>query len=174
MTVSAIVAMARNHVIGRDNALIWHLPEDLKHFKTTTMGKPLVMGRKSFESLGSKPLPGRPHIVISRRSAQDNPFPDQVFYVLTIEAGLALAKEKACALETDEIFITGGGEIYKQTLPLVERLYLTVLDRDYKGDTVFPAFDPAEWTMLSEKAFPADPAKDRPSFTVYVLARKSP
>ena len=168
----SIVAIARNNVIGKDNTLIWHLPEDLKHFKRTTLGKPIVMGRKSYDSLG-KPLPGRPNIVISRKaSSQTATSQDGPFLYPSIEDAITAAKTMAADMGTDEIFITGGGEIYKQTLPITQRLYLTVLDRDYEGDTSFPQIEWAQWNILEETKHPADPAKDRPSFTIYTLDRK--
>src|SRR5690606_16099264 len=136
--LSAIAAMAANNVIGRGNALIWHLSEDLKHFKKTTIGKPVIMGRKSYESLG-KPLPGRPNIVISRSAPAAIPAIGEngPFYVPGIEEALAEARTRAAALGVEEIFIIGGGEIYAQTLPLIDRLYLTVLHREYDGDAHF-------------------------------------
>ncbi|MCB1561964.1 MAG: dihydrofolate reductase [Alphaproteobacteria bacterium] len=188
--LSSIVAMAQNRIIGRNNALIWHIPEDLKHFKRTTMGKPIIMGRKSYEALG-KPLPGRANIVISRKKAalpDDTPtatFDDMesvespaasgtaLYVVTSIEAAIDKAKDIASAQGLDEIFITGGGEIYKQTLPITQRLYLTLLHRDYDGDTFFPAFDWEEWTVAEERSSPADEEKDRPALTFYTLERKN-
>jgi len=158
--LSSIVAMAQNNVIGGDNKLLWHLSEDLKHFKRTTMGKPMIMGRKTFESFGGKPLPGRDHIVISR-----SPQPDQerVFWVTSIDEAI----EKANALTDDEIMICGGGEIYKQTLDTIDRLYLTVVGRDYEGDTTFPTLNWNGWVKTEERPHDGDP-----SFTIYVLDRK--
>ncbi len=188
--ISAIVATAKNRAIGRDNGMIWHLPEDLKHFKRTTMGKPILMGRKSYESLG-KPLPGRPNIVVSRTfSSLQSGAPSDIFTEMeaaspgtgtkveegpflyaSIEDGIRAAQEMAINMGLDEIFITGGGEIYKQTLPVTQRLYLTVLDREYEADAFFPEIDWAEWKTVEETAHPADPAHDRPSFTIYTLER---
>lgn len=183
--VSSIVAMAENRVIGRDNTLIWHIPEDLKHFKKTTLGKPIIMGRKSYESIG-RPLPGRANIVISR-----NPKPldtagtvhfdtmesvarkvepqneDGPFLYASIDEALAAAKEIAATKGLDEIFITGGGEIYKQMLPITERLYLTVIHKTYEGDTYFPELQPHEWHTMSKDHHEGDPA-----FTFFVLERK--
>jgi dihydrofolate reductase len=191
ITLSSIAAMAQNRIIGRNNALIWHIPEDLKHFKRTTMGKPIIMGRKSYEALG-KPLPGRANIVISRKKAalpDDTPtatFNDMesvdsdagpgtaLYIVASIEAAIDKAKEIARAQGLDEIFITGGGEIYKQTLPVTQRLYLTLLHRDYEGDTSFPDFNWDDWTITEERNSPADEEKDRPALTFYTLERKNP
>ncbi|MCB9981397.1 MAG: dihydrofolate reductase [Rhodospirillales bacterium] len=190
ITLSSIVAIAKNHVIGKDNGLIWHLPEDLKHFKRTTLGKPILMGRKSYESLG-KPLPGRPNIVVSRafqNMPNDNPTPiykdmepdepeadrkinEGPFLYASLEDGIAAMKNMAREMGVDEVFITGGGQIYKETLPLTERLYLTVLNREYEGDTFFPEFDWNEWNIAAEEKHPADPANDRPAFTFYTLEK---
>ena len=186
--LSSIVAIAENHAIGKDNGMIWHLPEDLKHFKRTTMGKPIIMGRKSYESLG-KPLPGRANIVISRsfdNLPEDAPTqihtdmeaPDTqqaadktaLHYVRSIEDGIALGRKIAEQDNAEEIFITGGGEIYKQTLPNTERLYLTLIHKDYEGDTFFPEFDWAEWNIASEEKHEAE--DDRPAFTFFTLERK--
>jgi dihydrofolate reductase len=183
--VSSIVAMAQNRVIGKDNTLIWHIPADLKHFKKTTMGKPIIMGRKSYESIG-KPLPGRANIVVSRSfktlsvegtshfSAMESVAPDLYkqtdegpFLYTTIDEAIAAAKQTAQKQNLDEIFITGGGEIYKQTLPITERLYLTLIHKDYEGDTFFPAFDWNEWNITSEEKHEGDPA-----FTFFTLERK--
>lgn len=191
VTLSAIVAVAKNYAIGKDNDMIWHLPEDLKHFKRTTLGKPILMGRKSYESLG-KPLPGRPNIVVSR-SYHELPAPNPTsifkdmkpastddipkintgpFLYPSLGEGIAAMREMAAEMNMDEIFITGGGQIYAETLPYTERLYITVLDRDYDGDTFFPEFNWDEWNITSEEKMPADPTKDRPSFTFFTLERK--
>ena len=165
--------------------MIWHLPEDLKHFKKTTMGKPIVMGRKSYESLG-KPLPGRANIVVSRAHKdlpERAPTPihqsmeavatkvepqnaDGPFLYASIEEGIAAAKTIAEEKGLNEIFITGGGEIYKQTLPTTDRLYLTLIHKDYEGDTFFPEFDWKDWKIISEDRRAGDP-----DFTFFVLER---
>ena len=188
----SIVAIAGNNAIGKDNGMIWHLPEDLKHFKRTTLGKPIIMGRKSFEALG-KPLPGRPNIVVSRTYKDlANQNPTKVFEEMeavekgsepkinagpflyaSIEDGIAAAKDMAREMNLDEVFITGGGEIYKQTLPYTDRLYLTVLDRDYEGDTFFPEIDWTQWDVIAKETHPADDANDRPAFTFFTLERKA-
>ena len=162
--LSAIVAMAENRVIGGNNKLLWHLPEDLKHFKRTTMNKPMIMGRKSFESLPGV-LPGRPHIVISRSAPQSSA--DNVHYVSSIEAAIALAS----GMNEEEIFICGGGEIYKQALPECDRLYLTIVHQDYKGDTQFPKINWDEWDVSDTAEHEEDEAKDLPAFTIFTLDR---
>lgn len=185
IVLSAIVAIAENYMIGKDNGMIWHAPEDLKHFKRTTMGKAIIMGRKSYESLG-KPLPGRPNIVVSRSYRdlpQDNPssiFKDMEavetgaepainegpFLYETLETGIEAGYKMAAELGVDEVFITGGGEIYRQTLPDVQRLYLTMLHREYEGDTSFPRFDWDEWRIAREDKHSGDP-----DMTFYTLER---
>lgn len=166
----AIVAMAKNRIIGGDNKLLWHLPEDLKHFKRTTMGKPLIMGRKTFESLPSI-LPGRPHIVISRSTPTQNTNPDALlpvlYYVKSIKEGISLAKKLAGENGQDEIFITGGGEIYKQTLPNIERLYLTIVHQDFEGDTVFPEIKWEDWQITSKTEYAV--TDKHPAFVIYTL-----
>ncbi len=187
ITLASIVCIAQNHMIGKDNDMIWHLPEDLKHFKRTTLGKPIIMGRKSYESLG-KPLPGRPNIVVSR-SYKDLPDdqPTSIFKDMeavevadkpkinagpylydSIEAGINAGYKMAEELGVDEVFITGGGEIYRQTLPDTERLYLTIIHQDYEGDTKFPEFDWNEWKIAHE-----DKREEGDlSYTFYTLDRR--
>jgi dihydrofolate reductase len=167
--ISAIAAVAENRVIGRDNALIWHIPEDLRHFKRITMGHPIVMGRKSYEALG-KPLPGRPNIVISRsgparplETGKDGPF----FYA-SFDEGIEAAGKIARENGLKEIFIIGGGDIYRQSLPLWNRLYLTKIHRAYEGDTLFPELDWNGWSVLHEEKHEGDP-----SFTFYMLERRA-
>ncbi len=191
ITLCSIVAIAKNHAIGKDNNMIWHLPEDLKHFKRTTFGKPILMGRKSYEALG-KPLPGRPNIVVSR-SYTDVPKPNPTsvykdmeavendlapkvnegpFLYASLKDGIKAMKDMGQEMGVDEVFITGGGQIYAETLPYTERLYLTVLDRAYDADIFFPQFNWNEWNIKSEEKHDADIERDRPSFTFYTLERK--
>ena len=144
--VSIIVAMGRNRVIGKDNSLIWHLPADLKHFKETTMGRPIIMGRKTFESVG-KPLPGRTNIVVTRRKDYRAPG--------CLSAGSVKQALELVAGEP-EVFIAGGGEIYKQSLPLADRMYITIIDHDFEGDTFFPEFSRKIWKITGEIYHPAD------------------
>lgn len=129
--ISLVCAMANNRVIGLNNQMPWHMPADLKHFKETTMGKPIVMGRKTFESIG-RPLPGRRNVVITRNKDYQ---PAGVDVVSSIEEALALLKD------VEEIMITGGGNIYQQTLDLADRLYLTFIELDTEGDAFFPEFE---------------------------------
>lgn len=144
--LSFIVAVAANDVIGRDNKLPWHIPEDLKWFKENTMGKPMIMGRKTFESLG-RLLPGRPHIVVSR----DRNFDDSGVYVAgSIDEAVEIANKLAEKLEVDEIMVIGGENIYRQMLPLVSRIYRTYVDMQPDGDAFFPKLG-KEWQIASEQ-----------------------
>lgn len=154
--IAAIAAMSKNRVIGRDNALPWHIPEDFKYFKRTTLGKPVIMGRKTYESLG-KPLPGRVNIVISRNP--DTVHGD-VFAVDTLDKAIARATAIATAESVEEIFIIGGGQIYKEALPQTDRLYLTIINETFEGDAHFPAFDMADWTETSTQHFTVPVAYD--------------
>jgi dihydrofolate reductase len=155
--------MSRNRVIGKNNQLMWNIPEEFRYFKNTTLGKPIIMGRKTYESLG-RPLPGRANIVISRHP---DSITGDVIAVDTLDKAIARAKDIAAGEGKDEIFIIGGAEIYKAGLPVTDRLYLTVIDRDYDGDTFFPEFDLAEWTEVS-----ARPVENDPPYTIKVLDRK--
>lgn len=137
--VSLVVAAADNNVIGRDNAMPWHIPEDFKHFKTVTMGKPCIMGRKTFESILTqlgKPLPGRVNIVVSRKNYQHDG-------ALTCK-DLQEAIEQASKIDTDEICIVGGAQIYAQALDLADQIYLTRVHQSPDGDAFFPALG-REW-----------------------------
>lgn len=140
--LTLIAAVARNGVIGNDNALPWRLPEDLKRFKELTLGHPIIMGRKTWASLG-RPLPGRRNIVISRDP--DFKAPGGIV-VASLAAALA-----ACA-DASEAFVIGGAEIYALALPEAQCLRLTEIDRDFPGDTHFPGFDPAAWRETERKS----------------------
>lgn len=142
MTVSLIAAVARNGVIGRAGALPWRLPEDLKRFKRLTLGHPVVMGRKTFASIG-KPLPGRDSIVLSRDPAFR---PAGARVARSLEEALALAG-------SGEVFVIGGEAVYREALPRADRLYLTLLDRDFEGDARFPDYDDAAFRELSRESF---------------------
>jgi len=148
LTLSIIVAASENNVIGINNHLPWHLPIDMKYFKDTTMGKPIVMGRKSFEELG-RVLPGRPNIMITRQADYKA---EGLYVVPSLEAGI----EKAKTFGTEEIFITGGGEIFKMALPIIDRLYLTRVHAEVTGDTYFPEFDPRGWKLVKNERHEKD------------------
>lgn len=152
VALSIIVAMASNRVIGRDNDMPWHIPEDLRRFRDLTMGKPVIMGRKTFESIHArlgKPLPGRTNIVVSRNAAAGGPG-----YTLcaTLQAALDVARAEAQARGLDEIFIIGGAQIYAQALPLADRIYLTEIDAVPGGDTFFPEINPRVWQAQTSEA----------------------
>ena len=152
MILSAIAAMAKNRVIGVKNALPWNLPEDLKYFKEKTKGHVMIMGRKTFESFGGKPLPNRFHIVITRQ--QDYKFDHpQVQVVHDFKMALELAHmltDKYQAKFGDEVFVIGGGEIYSQTMELLDRLYLTVIDHEFEGDAYFPKFNTDQFKLTQD------------------------
>lgn len=142
--ISLVVAAADNNIIGRDNAMPWHIPEDFKHFKDVTMGKPCIMGRKTFESILAqlgKPLPGRVNIIVSRRNYQHGG-------ALTCK-DLDEAIEQAVKTGSDEICIIGGAQIYAQALPLADRIHLTRVHQSPEGDASFPALG-AEWKEVSD------------------------
>lgn len=137
MSLSIIVARARNGVIGRDNRLIWHLPDDLKRFKALTMGHPIVMGRKTFESL-PKVLPGRVHYVLTGNP--DYQVPEGVLLFHDVKKLLA-------ALPAGESFVIGGEHMYRELLPYADTMYITEIEEDFEGDAYFPCFDPFRWTL---------------------------
>lgn len=145
MIVSAIAAVSRNGVIGRDGRLPWNYPEDLRHFKQVTLGHALVMGRKTWESLG-RPLPGRRHLVLTRNAGLV--LPAGVVRCAELGEAVRLAAE---AGET-ELFVIGGGEVYARALPRCDRLYLTRIEREVEGDARFPAWDPAQWREIGRRA----------------------
>ncbi|SCX03431.1 dihydrofolate reductase [Agrobacterium rosae] len=158
--ITLIAAVSENGVIGRDLDMPWKLSTDLKRFKALTMGKPMIMGRKTFLSVGERPLPGRPHIIISR---DPDYHPQGVDVVSSLEDALSLAKEKAQALGVDEIFVAGGGEIYRQALPFADQLSVTHVEVSLEGDTFFPAIDPTLFEKIDETAAPAG---DRDNYPV--------
>lgn len=164
MKLSMIVAVAENGVIGRNNALPWYLPNDLKYFKQTTMGKPVIMGRKTYESIG-KPLPGRTNIVITRQADYQ---PEGVKVVNSVEAARELA-ESVCLIDgQDEAMIMGGAEIYALALPHTDRLYLTEVHADVEGDAFFPEYDKSLWQEVAREDFAAEgPNPYNYSFVVY-------
>ncbi len=137
--LSLLVAMAKNRVIGRNNKLPWHLPADLKHFKFLTMGQTIVMGRKTYESIG-KPLPGRANIIVTRQTGYEVP---GTTVVNSIDDALLICERTRPI--SGEIFIIGGEELYRQTLKICQRIYITEIQRDFEGDAYFPEFDPSEW-----------------------------
>jgi dihydrofolate reductase len=142
MKVSLIAAVARNRVIGRDNDVPWKLPADLRRFKRLTMGHAMLMGRRTFESIGGRPLPGRPLIVVSRQQG-----PEGVQMARSVQEGIDFAR---AAGET-ELFVAGGTEIYREALPVADRLYLTRIEEDVPGDAYFPEFDETRWRLVARE-----------------------
>lgn len=156
--VSLIVAMAKNRVIGVNNTLPWRLPADLKHFKALTMGHHIVMGRKTYESIG-KPLPGRTSVVVTRNAGYSAP---GVIVVNSLPSAIS-----ACG-DDDEIFVIGGAEFYLQAITLADRIYLTEIDADIHGDAYFPEFKRDEWLELSrERHNQLEPQPLQYQFVVY-------
>ncbi len=152
--------MASNRCIGRDNRMPWHLPADLQHFKRTTLGRPVLMGRKTFESIVAtlgKPLPGRTSIVISRNLDYRPPGLDRApagSVLLADSPTGALAVARAAGLQAEEIFVVGGAEIYRAMLPAASRLVVTEIRREFAGDAFFPPIDPKLWTEASRAPQP--------------------
>lgn len=160
-----VVARARNGVIGKDGALPWHIPADLRRFKRMTVGKPVVMGRRTFESIG-KPLPGRHNIVLTR---------DRGWTAAGVTVAANLAEAVAAAgldprARADGIMVIGGAQVYAEALPSATRIEVTEVDADYDGDTVMPGFDAARWREVAREAHPAE--GDQPGFAFVTLVRR--
>jgi dihydrofolate reductase len=149
MIVSLIAALDEERGIGKDGRVPWRLPADLARFKRLTMGRPVIMGRRTWESLPNRPLPGRPNIVITRQ-------PEYAAAGAQIAPSLAAALQLALTYDTAETFIIGGGEIYAQAIRLANRLYLTRVQGRFQTDTRFPEIDSADWTVIEDTLFPAN------------------
>ena len=147
MRIAMIWAMDKNRVIGRNNALPWRLSSDLRHFKKVTLGKPVIMGRKTWESLG-RPLPGRPNIVISSSTGNEQ---DGVTWVTGLQEALDTAKDWLNEQNQDEAIIMGGAQIYKLAFPLADRLYITEVSADVEGDTAIECFDMSAFTLSNSE-----------------------
>ena len=169
VAVAIIAAIAENGVIGSGNHIPWRLPGDFAHFKRMTMGKPLIMGRKTFESIG-KPLPGRTNIVVTRQADYQ---PDGVTVFHNLAAALDHAQAIAAADGADEVMIGCGGEIYREAMPLAERLYVTHVAVSPDGDARFPAIDPKQWEVEAELEV-LRTERDSADFTVKVYRRRGP
>ncbi|MEZ4705410.1 MAG: dihydrofolate reductase [Bdellovibrionota bacterium] len=163
MIISAIAAMGRNRVIGKDNKLLWRLPLEFKYFKETTMGHHIIMGRKTFES--HPPLPGRTSIAITRNTEYQ--VPEDCFVVHGLQQALDLAKER----EETEAFVIGGEQIYREALPLLDKLYLTYVNFEAPGDAYFPEIDLSSWKVESEVSFPETP-KNAHAWIARVYSKK--
>ena len=162
MIISLVVAAANNNAIGKNNQLLWHLPNDMKYFKNVTWGMPVVMGRKTFESLG-KPLPGRKNIVLTK---QEGWKAEGVVAIKEFKDALFLAGE----MDVKEIMVIGGGEIYCSVFDRANRIHLTRVDTDLEGDTFFPVIDPKNWKLVSQKNYEAD-AKHAYNYSFQVWER---
>jgi len=160
MIISLIAAMDKNQLIGVKNGLPWHLPADFRHFKEVTMSKPVIMGRKTFESIG-KPLPGRKNIVISRKGFAA----DGISVVESIDEALQLVSG------VDEVMIIGGASFYQQMIDRADRMYLTHVDAECEGDAWFPEFDLANWKIVSEQGYSSD-EKNNYNFKIVEYHRK--
>jgi len=161
MRISAIAAMSENRVIGLNNQMPWHLPADLKHFKTITLGYPILMGRKTFDSIG-RPLPDRCNVVITR---------DVDFVAPGCVTANSIDTALSAVSYSNEIFVIGGAALFQQMLPQISRLYLTVIHHEFQGDTFFPEINPAEWNKLSHEDHVAD-GENAYAYSFLVLERK--
>jgi dihydrofolate reductase len=166
LPLSLIAALAHNRVIGRDNQLPWHLPADLRHFKALTLGKPIIMGRKTWDSLG-RPLPGRLNLVVSRQTGLAlegaEVFP-------SLEAAVERAEAWALEQGVDELMLIGGAQLYAQGLEQADRLYLTRVALSPEGDAWFPEFDRSQWTLVSNAENAAEGDKPAYNFEVWEKA----
>jgi dihydrofolate reductase len=164
--ISLIAAVARNNVIGADQSIPWRIPSDFAWFKQTTMGKPMVMGRKQFETF-PKPLAGRPHIVVTR---QHDYAREGVLVRHNLAEALAAGRRLAEASSGDEVMVIGGGDIYAQALPLADRLYISHVELAPEGDVRFPPIDPAIWRVVAEPDVPRS-EKDGAAYSIKVYER---
>ncbi|HEY6506181.1 MAG TPA: dihydrofolate reductase [Chitinophagaceae bacterium] len=162
VSISLVVAAAKNNVIGKDNQLLWSLPNDMKFFKNITWGMPVVMGRKTFQSLG-KPLAGRKNIIITRR---DDWKVDGTIPVKNPDDAIFLVKN----MDMKEMMVIGGGEIYQMFFEKAKRIYITRVDAEPEGDTYFPAIDPKVWKLVSQKDHEAD-GKNKYAYSFQVWER---
>lgn len=162
LPLSLIAACAHDRVIGLDNRMPWHLPADLKHFKQTTLGKPIIMGRKTWDSLG-RPLPGRLNLVVSRQTDLQL---EGAEVFASLEAAVARADEWAREQGVDELMLIGGGQLYAEALPLASRIYLTRIDLVVQGDAFFPAF--TGWQLVESEAHAASETTPAYSFETWI------
>jgi dihydrofolate reductase len=162
------VARARNGVIGRDGVLPWRLSTDLKNFRAVTTGKPVIMGRKTWDSLPRKPLPGRTNIVLSRDGSFE---PKGALVCEDFTEALLIAREQAEEDDASEVCVIGGAALFAMALPKARRMYLTEVEADVEGDVTMPPIDESAWTEVSREAHPAGPDDDYP-FVIRVLERR--
>lgn len=166
MTITMIAAMARNRVIGIENGMPWHLPAEMAHFRRSTLGKTVVMGRKTFESFGSRPLPKRRNVILTR---SHDFAPESCEVVHSVEEAIATYGRDFA--ESDELMIIGGTEIYNQFLPYADKLLLTEVDAYIDGDAFFPHFSSEEWTVASREPYAKD-EKNAYDFVIVTYVRK--
>jgi len=159
--ITVIAAVAENNALGKENQLLWHLPDDFKRFKTLTSGHYIIMGRKTFESF-PKPLPNRTHVIISR---QANYQPEGCIVVNSLEQAIAVCPK------TEEVFIIGGGEIYRQSIAVADKLDLTKVHATFEADTHFPEIDLSQWQLVFEEYHPKDERHDY-AFTFQTYSKK--
>lgn len=163
MNISMIAAMDKNHVIGKDNDMPWHLPDDFKFFKANTLNKPVVMGRKTFESIGSRPLPKRRNIVITRNAD----------YAATgAEVFTSVEEALQTCQQDDEVMIMGGGQFYHMMLPYANKLYVTLVNAEVEGDTTFPIWQESEWREVFQEHHESD-ERHAFSFDIRVLEKST-
>jgi len=167
MRLALIVAQGRNRVIGHENRLPWYLPEDLRYFKQVTLGKPIIMGRKTYESIG-KPLPGRTNIVITRDESWSA---EGVKLARSLDEAISVAAAQALIDGVDEAVVIGGAQIYEQSLALVDRLYMTEVDAEPVGDAWFPEVDYTLWRELGRESYPAGDQTNRSPYAFVVYDR---
>jgi dihydrofolate reductase len=166
MIISLIAAASTNNAIGKDNKLLWHLPNDMKFFRNTTWGMPVIMGRKTYDALAGEPLPGRFNFVITR-SREWDPQHEKVKVVGSLAAAVAAAGDT----DAKEVFVIGGGEIYHQSMAIADKIYMTRVHTVVEGDTYFPVIDEGQWQLTSNLDFPAD-EKHAYAYSFQVWERK--
>jgi len=167
MRISMIVAVGENGAIGKDNKMLWHIPEDFKYFKATTMGKPMIMGRKTFDSIG-RPLPGRLTIVVTR---DENWSADGVVVVHDLDDALKTAQQDAVEKGVDEVMIVGGSQIYAQAMDQTDRIYYTEVHQAYDHDASFPSLDKNVWQEVSREDHQGS-TPDMPDYSFVVFDRR--
>src|SRR3989344_325978 len=165
MILSIIAAVSKNNVIGKNNTLPWHLPADFKYFKEKTVSKTIILGFNTFKSIGEKPLPNRKHIVLSK---DDIKLPEDCFLAKSINGAMEMAKKIS---PDGEIMVCGGAQVYKQFLPLANRMYLTYIHHNFEGDTFFPEFNKDDWQEVSREDHDLD-SKNLCSYSFVILDKK--
>ncbi|MEK7665155.1 MAG: dihydrofolate reductase [Patescibacteria group bacterium] len=170
MIISIISAVAKNGVIGNKNALPWHLPADFKYFKEKTLGKTIILGLNTFKSINEKPLPNRKHIILCNN--QNYKAPKDCFLAKSIDEAIKIAENdpSASSGQKQEVFVCGGASVYKQFLPLANRLYLTYIHKDFEGDTRFPEFNIKDYNEIKREDYKADD-KNKYNYSFVILEK---